>query len=94
MTVVNPPGVDSEFDDPEWGPAANVGVAFSTPGAPWAVHPEFGFLIPIGSDDEADGGIGVDYVIQFGIAFHFVLGAPAAAPAPAADPVAAPPPAM
>lgn len=68
---------NDSFDELEVYPAGNLGVQFSPPGASWALHPELGVLIPTG--EAADM---LDYVVQFGIAFHYKLGAAAPVPTP------------
>lgn len=66
---------NSDLDDSELYLGGTLGVAVSPGGAPWALHPELGFLIPTG--DQADL---IDYYIHFGLAFHYRFGGP---PAPA-----------
>ncbi len=77
--------INDEFDDTLHYFGANIGLQLSPGGAAWAIHPEFGLLIPVGdaAGEEGGGGGGLapDYFFHFGFAFHYRFGgAQAAAP--------------
>jgi hypothetical protein len=85
--------IEDDFSDSQVYGGLNFGVRLRPPGQPWCVQPELGILIPITDRDD-----NFDYVLQYGIAFHYDFGGSAAAAGGAgtggmmATPPPAPPP--
>lgn len=69
--------INDEFDDSEFWTGLNIGVRLRPPGAAWAIQPEIGFTTPITNRDD-----NLDYILQYGLAFHYDFGGAAGATDP------------